>query len=244
MRAFDDVRDFFQRTVSAVFKPSSQVLTMSRSSSNRLTPLSRVMLPALLFAAMACSAGEPIATQAAARALPAAPAAVTAVGQPFAAMIKASGVTCANPLSGTGCTAGNIDAGDFYDVELLPECGDTGFFAGVARATGADILDAVPATGSTATTTARLAQGQLVCVQGIARTGQNPRYYYVIAIPASSVAACKNATLCETYGDRPIKRLKPTGGAACRPAAQGRYVGDCAQGWVDADALDVFSNGI
>ncbi|MCC4632161.1 hypothetical protein LL970_02680 [Xanthomonas dyei pv. eucalypti] len=216
---------------------------MLHPSNNRLTPLSCVMLPAL-FAAMACSAGEPISTQAAARRLPAAPAPVTAVGQPFAAVIKASGVTCANPLSGTGCTAGNIDTGDFYDVELLSDCGDTGLFAGVARATGADIRDTVPATGSTATATARLTQGQLVCVQGIARTGQNPRYYYVFAIPASSVAACNNATLCETYGDRPIKRLKPTGGAACRPAVQGRYVGDCAQDWVDADALDVFSNGI
>ncbi|MCC8619829.1 hypothetical protein LN456_18535 [Xanthomonas vesicatoria] len=201
------------------------------------------MLPALLFAATACSAGEPIA-QAAARALPAGPTPVSAVGQPFAAVIQASGVTCTTLLSGTGCTAGNIDAGDFYDVELLPECGDTGFFAGVARATGADLLDAAPATGSTATATARLAQGQLVCVQGIARAGQQPRYYYVVAIPANSVAACKNAALCETYGDRPIKRLKPTGSAACRPATQGRYVGDCAQGWVDADALDVFSNGI
>ncbi|MFO3704601.1 hypothetical protein ACI6Q5_06345 [Xanthomonas codiaei] len=216
---------------------------MSRPSNDRLTPLPGAILPALLFAAMACSAGEPNA-QAAARGLPAAPAPVTAVGQQLAAVIQASGVTCTTPLSGTGCTAGNVDAGDFYDVELLPECGDKGFFAGVARTSGADILDAVPATGSTATATAHLAQGQLICIQGIARAGQHPRYYYVVAIPASSVAACKNAALCQTYGDRPIKRLQPTTGAACRPAAQGRDTGDCAQGWVDAAALDVFSNGI
>ncbi|WP_205393502.1 hypothetical protein [Xanthomonas hydrangeae] len=99
-------------------------------------------------------------------------------------------------------------------------------------------------TGSNAAANANLAQGQLVCVQGIGRAGQNPLYYYVVAIPASSVAKCKNNALCEEYGDRPIKRLAPAAGDACHAAAPGQYVGDCAQGWVSANALDVFSNGI
>ncbi|OAX87764.1 hypothetical protein A7D16_14630 [Xanthomonas nasturtii] len=89
-----------------------------------------------------------------------------------------------------------------------------------------------------------MTQGQLVCIRGIGRTGQNPLYYYAVAIPASSVAKCNNNTLCEKYGDRPIKRLRPSAGDACHAAAPGQYVGDCAQGWVAADALDVFSNGL
>jgi hypothetical protein len=143
-----------------------------------------------------------------------------------------------------GCTAGNVDAGDFYDVELSPACDDAGLFAGVAQASGVDALDAVPTTGSSVVARARLAQGQLVCIQAIGRAGQNPLYYYVIAIPADSVAGCKNNSVCRTYGDRPIQRSKSATGGSCHAAAPGQYVGDCAQGWVGADALDVFSNGI
>ncbi|GAE49554.1 hypothetical protein XPU_1086 [Xanthomonas arboricola pv. pruni str. MAFF 311562] len=151
---------------------------------------------------------------------------------------------CADANMAKGCTAGNVDAGDFYDVELSPACGDAGLFAGVAQANGVDALDAVPTTGSRAVARARLAQGQLVCIQAIGRAGQNPLYYYVIAIPADSVAGCKNNPACGTYGDRPIQRLKSATGESCHAAAPGQYVGDCAQGWVGADALDVFSNGI
>ncbi|MBB4708233.1 hypothetical protein FHY34_002094 [Xanthomonas arboricola] len=76
------------------------------------------------------------------------------------------------------------------------------------------------------------------------RVGQKPPYYRVIAIPADSVAGCKNNPACATYGDRPIQRSKSSTGESCHAAAPGQYVGDCAQGWVSADALDVFSNGI
>lgn len=151
---------------------------------------------------------------------------------------------CADANMAKGCTAGNVDAGDFYDVELSPACDDAGLFAGVAQASGVDVLDAVPTTGSSVVARARLAQGQLVCIQAIGRAGQNPLYYYVIAIPADSVAGCKNNPACRTYGDRPIQRSKSATGGSCHAAAPGQYVGDCAQGWVGADALDVFSNGI
>ncbi len=151
---------------------------------------------------------------------------------------------CADADMAKGCTAGNVDAGDFYDVALSPACGNAGFFAGVAQANGVDALDAVPTTGSGAVARARLAQGQLVCIQAIGRAGQNPLYYYVIAIPADSVAQCRNNLACGTYGDRPIQRSTPATGDRCHPAAPGTYVGDCAQGWVGADALEVFSNGI
>ncbi|MDW7698379.1 hypothetical protein ABVD19_07805 [Xanthomonas euvesicatoria] len=159
----------------------------------------------------------------------------------LAALIQAAGATCTDA---TGCTAGNVDTRDFYDVEFLPDCGDKGFFAGVAQANGADLLDAVPVTGSSATATANLAQGQLVCVQAIGRAGQNPRYYYVAAIPADTIAKCKNNALCKTYGDRPIKQIKPESSESCHAAAPGQSTGNCAQGWVGADALEVFSNGI
>ncbi len=210
--------------------------------------LRSVMLPGLLLALNACSAGEsaaPAASPATSTARAVTPAPATPSGNDgLATLIQASGVKCNDAKTAKGCTAGNLDAGDFYDVELSPECGDDGFFAGIAQANGVDALSTVPTTGSNAVANANLAQGQLVCIQGIGRAGQNPLYYYVVAIPASSVAKCKNNALCEKYGDRQIKRLKPTAGDACHAAAPGQYVGDCAQGWVSADALDVFSNGM
>jgi len=159
---------------------------------------------------------------------------------PVAALVQASGVQCTDAKAGKGCTAGDIASGDFYDVELSPGCGAQGFFAGVAGAKGADALDRVPSTGSKAVATARFAQGQLVCVQAIGRAGQNPQYYFVTSVPASTVAACQaGSPLCSTYGDRPIQHLQRNRSQACLPASA-----SCAQGWVSAKALDVFSNGL
>ncbi|WDL38780.1 hypothetical protein JH288_02720 [Xanthomonas campestris pv. campestris] len=229
-------------------------MALSHFSFRRLAALRNALVPGLL-AVSACSAGEsaPDATlvTSTASASVSAPAATHApassgasLNDQLATLLQASGVQCADANMAKGCTAGNVDAGDFYDVELSPACDDAGLFAGVAQASGVDALDAVPTTGSSVVARARLAQGQLVCIQAIGRAGQNPLYYYVIAIPADSVAGCKNNSVCRTYGDRPIQRSKSATGGSCHAAAPGQYVGDCAQGWVGADALDVFSNGI
>ncbi|CAP49820.1 hypothetical protein VDP97_11370 [Xanthomonas campestris pv. campestris] len=228
-------------------------MALSHFSFRRLPALRNALLPGLL-AVSACSAGEsapaatPPVTSTASASAPAATRAPASSGASLndrlATLLQASGVQCADANMAKGCTAGNVDAGDFYDVELSPACDDAGLFAGVAQASGVDVLDAVPTTGSSVVARARLAQGQLVCIQAIGRAGQNPLYYYVIAIPADSVAGCKNNPACRTYGDRPIQRSKSATGGSCHAAAPGQYVGDCAQGWVGADALDVFSNGI
>lgn len=228
-------------------------MTLPHFSFRRLPALRNALLPGLL-AVSACSAGEsahaatPPVTSTASASAPAATRAPASSGASLndrlATLLQASGVQCADANMAKGCTAGNVDAGDFYDVELSPACDDAGLFAGVAQASGVDALDAVPTTGSSVVARARLAQGQLVCIQAIGRAGQNPLYYYVIAIPADSVAGCKNNSACRTYGDRPIQRSKSATGGSCHAAAPGQYVGDCAQGWVGADALDVFSNGI
>ncbi|MEG0185034.1 MAG: hypothetical protein RR704_16480 [Stenotrophomonas sp.] len=230
-------------------------MDMPRVSCPRFHVARLALVPALLLALGACTAGDssnpaaasPVAAPAAAAvaAAAASPASSPATrGDGLAALIHASGVTCSNASAGTGCTAGDVGSGDFYDVELSPDCGDQGLFAGVAEASGVETLDAVPGSGSKATVTATLSKGQLVCVQGIGRTGQNPLFYYVVAIPANTVGKCKDNALCDTYGDRPIDNRSAKGSDACHAAAPGRYAGNCAQGWVGADGLDVFSNGM
>ena len=219
---------------------------MPHLSSRRIRLARLAIVPGLLLALGACAAGDSSApaTSAPAAATPAAAPATAPATDGLASLIQASGVKCSNASTGSGCTAGDVDSGDFYDVELSPDCGDQGFFAGVADAKGVETLNAVPSTGSKVSVTAKLSKGQLVCVQGIGRAGQNPLFYYVVAVPAATVGKCKGNTLCDTYGDRPITGLANTGGEACHAAAPGHYAGNCAQGWVSADVLDVFSNGM
>lgn len=197
-------------------------MDMRHLSSHRIHLARLTIMPGLLLALGACAGGDSSAPTASA------PAAATPAGAPatapatvpaaapaadgLAALIQASGVKCSNASTGSGCTAGDVDSGDFYDVELSPDCGDQGFFAGVADAKGVETLNAMPSAGSKASVTAKLSKGQLVCVQGIGRTGQNPLFYYVVAVPAATVGKCKGNTLCDTYGDRPITGLANTGG--------------------------------
>ncbi|MCW0398844.1 hypothetical protein NB688_000658 [Xanthomonas sacchari] len=225
----------------------------SSRPSRRLS--NRVVWPAvsvLLLALSACSNGQSAAPAAVAATDPtpakappaAAPVADATSNDEVQQLLQSSGVQCEDSKTARNCTAGNLDAGDYYDVELTADCGAQGFFAGVANAKGTPALNVVPTTGSHAAPRATFSQGQLVCVQGIARAGQNPMYYYVVAIPADSVAQCKGNALCQQYGDRPIQWSSRASGDACHVAAPGRYAGNCAQGWVSASALDVFSNGM
>lgn len=219
-------------------------MTLPHFSFRRLPALRNALLPGLL-AVSACSASEstshaaPLVTSTASASV-SAPAATRApassgasLNDRLATLLQASGVQCADANMAKGCTAGNVDAGDFYDVELSPACDDAGLFAGVAQASGVDALDAVPTTGSSVVARARLAQGQLVCIQAIGRAGQNPLYYYVIAIPADSVAGCKNNSVCRTYGDRPIQRSKSATGGVAMPLPQASMSATAHRdGWV------------
>ena len=151
-------------------------------------------------------------------------------------LVAATGSECKDARTGDRCMAGD------YDIELSPDCGTEGFFAGVSQADGAVVLNGAPPTDTRQLAT--LPAGQFVCIQAIARAGQDPRWYYVAAIPVDSVAACRGNALCTQYGDREIKRTSPATGGGCHVIAPGRYGGDCVQGWVRATALDVFSNGL
>lgn len=158
-------------------------------------------------------------------------------------LVEALGAHCGDAATGRDCIIGNVQAGDFYDVDLSPSCGDDGFFAGVS-ADKATLLDTLPVTGSKAQDNASLARDQFLCVQATARSGQQPAYYYVLAIAPDQVAACRGRPICQQYGQRPVQlQAQPRAGSACTASA-GHWQGDCARGWISADAVDVFSNGL
>jgi hypothetical protein len=154
----------------------------------------------------------------------------------IAELAEQAAVHCGNSVKGDRCEAGD------YDVELLLDCGRGGFFAGVASENGAVLVDKAPPEDTIQRAT--LPQGQIACIQAIARAGQNPAWYYVTAMPVASIEACVSNPLCVTYGDRKVEWRVPHKGATCHSTGPGRYAGVCAAGWVRASDLDVFSNGM
>jgi hypothetical protein len=131
---------------------------------------------------------------------------------------------------------GKPENGDIYDVELRPDCGADGFFGGVAEKSGAELRDGLPPTDET--TVAVLPKGQFVCILAIARAGQQPDYFYVTTIQTSAVPECKGNHLCDLYGDRTVGMRMPP--VPCP------VTGDtsCVAGWIDADAVESFDNGM
>lgn len=143
------------------------------------------------------------------------------------------GASCDDPDTGANCTGGD------YDVELRPDCGPDGLFAGVSDPKGALLIDKAPPEDTVRRAT--LAQGQIVCVEAIARAGDSASYYYVVAISASDVEACKTNAVCKRYGDRKIDWHVPHEEANCREVSKGRFEGVCAAGWVRESRLEIFS---
>jgi hypothetical protein len=140
-------------------------------------------------------------------------------------LIARAGIRCdSSPASvnSTDCHAGNG-----YAIDLHPDCADDGFFA---ASLGPQAVPLAAQPGAEAS--GQLPGNQFVCIQATARQAQNPDYYYVQAMDPAQVAACHDDATCQEY--------LPAADAACTAARpQG-----CSQGWVKADTLEVFSNGI
>lgn len=159
-----------------------------------------------------------------------------------AALAEAIGATYNDAARGLDCVIGNLAAGDFYDIDLFPGCGDDGLFARTVAA--ATAFDTLPVTGSRARARATLPSGQLLCVHAIARSGQVVAYYHATPVQPSSIAACRANRLCESPGPRGKADASDDAATACAVDAGGLPTGNCPEGRIDADAVDLFSNGL
>lgn len=147
------------------------------------------------------------------------------------------GVQCETRKGRLDCLGGKPEYGDIYDVELMPDCGAGGFFGGVVEQKGAELRDVLPPNDKE--TQAVLSKGQIVCIRAIGRAGQQPSYFYVSTMPMSDIALCKGNRLCDLYGDRAVQwHGSPT---PCPPPAMSSA---CAEGWIDADMVEAFENGL
>lgn len=171
---------------------------------------------------------------------PAAPTSTTGVSSSLASEI---GAECEDAETGRRCTIGDLTTGDFYDIELQDGCSSSGFFAGVIDAK-ADLLDTLPVTGSKTVVNASVTDGQFLCVRATARAGQKPAYFYVSPLATAQVDACKNEATCSRYGSRPVLQGAQRLEKECTLGKEGRLGGDCPRGWINADAVEPFSNGL
>jgi hypothetical protein len=196
-----------------------------------LRPLCISIATTVLFAGVcACStaadrpaAATPSSTHAATRPSPDAAS--------LATFAKEIGVTCETRQERLACIGGRPEVGDYYDVDLHPGCGDVGTFGAVIASDGADLRDRIAPIDRR--TTARVAKGQLLCIEATGWAGKHASYYYVRQVPARSVAVCAGNPTCGSSDDRPAHGANPLSSCAITP--NGQPTSACAAGWIRSD---------
>lgn len=107
-----------------------------------------------------------------------------------------------------------------FNVELAKGCRDDGLFAQVYQPGGAALHAQLPVRADS-TAHAQLADKQFVCVLATASTQATAAYHYVRTQDPGQLASCARVDACPAPLPGPER-----------------------SGWVDATALDVFSNGL
>ena len=192
-----------------------------------------VSIAMLLAAACAC------ATVAAGTATATSPAAQPSDVARLKAFARAIGVTCETTAGRLACIGGKPEIGDYYDVELHPSCGDNGFFGAVIAAGGAELRDRIAPVDRR--TIARVAMGQLLCVQATGWAGKHASYYYVRQVPPHSVAVCAGNAACDGYGDRPVRHSRKSH-ASCAMTPDGQPTVGCVAGWIRGEDVKRLAN--
>lgn len=158
----------------------------------------------------------------------------------FEHVMSRASISCGDAARGLDCSMGNGDNGDTFDVRMYSGCGATGVFGGVTS--DANLFDRYPP--KSGAWPASFRKGQFVCVLAEAGAPGEAYLYYVVEAPTGSVADCAKSSLCNDYGDRPVKWHVPHAGTACRATGAGSFEGDCAIGWIEAEKIEVFTTGL
>lgn len=147
-----------------------------------------------------------------------------------AELIILAGSPCETVLQSAHCMSKESD------FEFIPDCATHGYYAAVKNSSGADVLSQVPPQNNIIRSV--LSHGQLVCVQAVARIKTYPSYLFVTSVPNAE----NDCLGCKEYGSRKIEWRVQHAHGTCVQTARGRYVGDCAVGWVDGDDMKLLGN--
>ena len=154
----------------------------------------------------------------------------------FAARI---GVSCESVEGRLTCVGGKPEVGDYADVELHPGCESDGWFGVIGTQHPVELRDKISPLDTK--TTATLQAGQTVCIQAIGRAGGRPFYYFVTAVPAALVPACKTNRACAAPRALAAQRAYQASNPQCRSATTGALRA-CASGWIWADDVARFTS--
>lgn len=153
----------------------------------------------------------------------------------LAALVRDLHVVCARDKYGSSqCGA------DGYRLESAG-CGASQFYGRIAVTGGVMLQDHLAR--DNAHEVAHLQENQFVCIE-VTATKEGKERDFVRAVPVATVPGCKGNTLCTTYRDRPIKWSVVPSDKPCHRLKDGSYVGACAAGWIDKEALEDFSMGL
>lgn len=160
---------------------------------------------------------------------------------PPPAVAKLPNITCrrARPDLGPDCTSGS------YLITVYPEgCSSSGFFGTAHPITGSllNLRDRFPP--GEATLIAKVRDKQFICISATAFGARGPEWYYVTAIPVSSVEPCTHSAVCEDPGNLPIQWEVQPPASTCHLGSNDQYEGACPSGWVSSDEINQFSMGL
>ncbi|MDR6644134.1 hypothetical protein J2X57_003372 [Luteibacter sp. 1214] len=131
------------------------------------------------------------------------------------------------------CTSGS------HAVEISG-CDNDMLFGQVIDAAGATLGTRLDADHSKPV--AKLKAHQFLCIVGVAKKSGEVQRYYVEAFPADHVPDCKGNHLCQSF---PVEWVGAPPATKCEwIGTSGDFTGGCVAGWVDADAIDVYSMGL
>lgn len=148
-----------------------------------------------------------------------------------------AGIDCKDADRGLDCSTGNYMVGDYYDVQLSPDCGQNGLFATVKGKKGTELLDKAPPRDTVSLAT--IFEGQLVCIQATAHIKGYPNWYYVTVVPVENPEDCSRKHSCDRQGTRQVRWHVQHGSTECHSNGPLEFAGACAAGWANASDLIV-----
>lgn len=154
-------------------------------------------------------------------------------------LLSSAGITC-DANKNDNCTAGNVESGDYYNVRIYGSCMNAAYF-GRINDKPVSLRKSVATTGTDGKAEGVLAPNQLVCIKAAAQVNATDMEYYVMALPMDYGPECKGEELCKK--PQPLAKEYQAAMANCKPDSQNGYLG-CPQGWVLANEMEGYSNGL
>lgn len=153
-------------------------------------------------------------------------------GAKLSALLDQSGIQCSDD-KGLNCSTAN------YEVAIHSDCAIAPYYGGVD---GQPAALTARAGGSDQTIVASLAPDQLVCIKATAKSGISDAEYFIMAMPVDRFGKCDGVdVLCRVSA--PLPEPYRTTMENCKQLKSGE-ISSCPQGWVKADAIEPYPNGL